>query len=159
MAQGRRAQGRVWRRLLPFHRESPKPAHVASSQWQSVTKIDTSSQSVSTSTGTSHSYDHLIIAPGGKPKKIPIDGKDLDNVLTLRHVEDTKAITSKITSDTDVVIIGTSFIGMEVASAIKKKEPKSVTLVGVDEIPFKAILGEEIGKAIMEVSCQLTHAA
>jgi NADPH-dependent 2,4-dienoyl-CoA reductase/sulfur reductase-like enzyme len=116
-----------------------------------VTKIDTSAQSVSTSSGSSHKYDHLIIAPGAKPKKIPIDGKDLKNVLTMRHVEDTKAITSKISSDTDVVVIGTSFIGMEVAAAIQKKEPKSVTLVGVDAVPFKAILGEEIGKAIMEV--------
>ena len=72
-------------------------------------------------------------------------------MLTLRHVEDTKAITSAITKDTDVVIIGTSFIGMEVSVAIMKKEPKSVTLVGMDEVPFEAILGRDIGIAIMEV--------
>lgn len=50
------------------------------------------------------------------------------------------------------MIIGTSFIGMELAGAIIKKEPKSLTLVGMDKIPFAAILGEEIGKSIMEVS-------
>jgi hypothetical protein len=57
-----------------------------------------------------------------------------------------------ITKDSEVVIIGTSFIGMEVAMAVLKKEPKSVNMVGVDEIPFEAILGKEIGTAIMEVS-------
>lgn len=70
----------------------------------------------------------------------------------MRHVQDTKAITSKINKDADIVVIGTSFIGMEVAAAIQKKEPKSVTLVGVDKVPFAAILGEEIGNAIMQVS-------
>jgi hypothetical protein len=41
---------------------------------------------------------------------------------------------------------------MEVAMAVLKKEPKSVSLVGMDEIPFEKILGKEIGSAIMEVS-------
>lgn len=92
-----------------------------------------------------------MLAPGGKPRKIPIEGKDLDGVHTLRFVNDTKAIVAAATKDADVVIIGTSFIGMEVAAAIAKKEVKSVTLVGMDEVPFEAILGRDIGVAIMEV--------
>jgi NADPH-dependent 2,4-dienoyl-CoA reductase/sulfur reductase-like enzyme len=72
--------------------------------------------------------------------------------MTLRTVEDTKKIVSSVTKDSEIVIIGTSFIGMEVSMALIKKEPKSVTLVGMDEVPFAAILGEDIGKAIMEVS-------
>jgi NADPH-dependent 2,4-dienoyl-CoA reductase/sulfur reductase-like enzyme len=107
---------------------------------------------VSTSSGESYSYDHLILAPGAKPKKIPIDGKDLENVVTLRHIGDAANINKMITKDSEVVIIGTSFIGMEVAMAVLKKEPKSVNMVGVDEIPFEAIIGREIGTAIMEVS-------
>ncbi|ORY32308.1 hypothetical protein BCR39DRAFT_523859 [Naematelia encephala] len=116
----------------------------------SVTKVDKEAKTVTTSTGQTVKFDHLVLATGAKPKKIPIDGADLEGVLTLRFVADTKAITSAITKESDVVIIGTSFIGMEVASAILKKEPKSVTLVGMDEVPFEAILGKEIGTAIME---------
>jgi NAD(P)H-nitrite reductase large subunit len=116
-----------------------------------VTKVDVKTQTVSTSAGATFKYDQLILSTGGKPRKLPLPGADLEGVQTLRFVEDTKAITSAITKDSDVVIIGTSFIGMEVATPILKKEPKSVTLVGVDEIPFKAILGQEIGTAIMEV--------
>lgn len=119
--------------------------------WQSVNKIDKSASTVTTSSGEQIKYDHLVVAPGGKPKKIPIEGADLEGVLTLRSVQDTKKITSSVNKDSEIVIIGTSFIGMEVSMALLKKEPKSVTLVGMDEIPFAAILGEEIGKALMEV--------
>lgn len=118
---------------------------------KSVTKVDPSSNTVTTSNGSTVKYDHLVLSPGGKPKKIPIDGKDLDNVVTLRFIEDTKKINSLITKESEVVIIGTSFIGMEVSAAILKKEPKSVTLVGMDEVPFESILGRDIGVAIMEV--------
>ncbi|KAL7419530.1 Apoptosis-inducing factor 1 [Cryptotrichosporon argae] len=116
----------------------------------SVTSVDTSAKTVSTSNGTTVSYNHLVLAPGGKPKKIPIPGHDLEGVVTLRSVNDTKQITSAITKESDIVIIGTSFIGMELAGAIIKKEPKSLTVVGVDEVPFEAILGREVGTAVLE---------
>ncbi|WVR05904.1 hypothetical protein IAU60_002930 [Kwoniella sp. DSM 27419] len=116
----------------------------------SVTKVDLTAQTVTTSSGGSHHYDHLVLAPGGKPKRIPIDGTDLENVVTLRSIQDTKKITSAITKESNIVLIGTSFISMEAAGAILKKEPKSVTLIGMDEIPFEAILGKEIGTAVME---------
>lgn len=118
---------------------------------KAVTGINTREQKVQTSSGE-YSYDHLILAPGAKPKKLPIDGKDLDNVVTLRHIGDAASINKMINKDSEVVIIGTSFIGMEVAMAVLKKEPKSVNMVGVDAIPFEAILGKEIGLAIMNVS-------
>ena len=107
---------------------------------------------MSTSNGDKVSYNHLVLCPGTKPKKIPVDGSNLDGVLTLRTIGDTKKITSAVTKESEIVIIGTSFIGMEVSMALLKKEPKSVTLVGMDEVPFEAILGKDIGIAIMEVS-------
>jgi len=114
-----------------------------------VESIDPSAKTVKTSS-QSFTYTNLVLAPGAKPRKIPVDGKDLKGVQTIRTVEDAKAVTSAITKESDVVIIGTSFIGMEVAMAVLKKEPKSVSLVGMDEVPFEKILGKEIGIAIME---------
>jgi NADPH-dependent 2,4-dienoyl-CoA reductase/sulfur reductase-like enzyme len=119
---------------------------------KSVTKVDKSAKSVTTSSGETIKYDNLVLAPGGKPRKIPVDGADLEGVLVLRTLDDTKKIVASATKGSEIVIIGTSFIGMEVAMSLLKKEPKSVTLVGMDKIPFAGILGEEIGKAIMEVS-------
>jgi NAD(P)H-nitrite reductase large subunit len=113
--------------------------------------VDASNKTVHTSSGETYKYDHLVLSPGGKPRKLPLPGADLEGVVTLRSVQDTKKITSAITKESDVVLIGTSFISMELAGAIIKKEPKSVTLVGVDEVPFEAILGREIGTAILKV--------
>jgi hypothetical protein len=50
-----------------------------------------------------------------------------------------------------VVIIGTSFIGMELAGAIVKKKPASIDVIGVDAVPFAKILGEKIGAAVQKV--------
>lgn len=119
---------------------------------QNVTKVDFEAQTVTDSSGVVYNYNYLVLSPGGRPKKIPIPGADLKGVVTLRHVEDTKTINSFITKDSDVVLIGTSFISMEAASAVLKKGPKSVTLVGMDEVPFQGLLGKEFGSALMEVN-------
>jgi NAD(P)H-nitrite reductase large subunit len=157
MANPRGAQERLQGRLQVLHCKLAFTPTRIKLTFQSVTKVDKSAKTVTTSSGETIKYDNLVLAPGGKPKKIPIDGADLEGVMTLRTVEDTKKIVSSVTKDSEIVIIGTSFIGMEVSMALIKKEPKSVTLVGMDEIPFAAILGEDIGKAIMEVSPCLLH--
>lgn len=101
-------------------------------------------------------------------QRLPIDGADLGNVFVLRTIEDTKAINSAIaafsTSQPEVlqkaeeklgvdgpfkpnlVVIGSSFIGMEVALAGAKKA--NVTVVGMDKVPFEKILGPQIGNAL-----------
>lgn len=115
-----------------------------------VTEVDTENKTVTTSTGDKVSYDYLVLSPGANPKKIPIEGKDLDGVVTIRHVDDIKQITSNIGKDADVVVIGTSFIGLEAVLALTGKETRSLTVVGVDEVPFEAMLGAEIGKAVVK---------
>jgi len=57
-----------------------------------------------------------------------------------------------INENTRVAIIGTSFIGMELAGSIMKKGPKSVDVIGMDPVPFEKILGAEVGKAIQKVN-------
>ncbi|EIW72762.1 hypothetical protein TREMEDRAFT_67043 [Tremella mesenterica DSM 1558] len=116
----------------------------------SVTKVNPTAKTVTTSSGELITYDNLVLSPGGKPRKIPIPGADLEGVQTMRFVSDTKSITSAVNENANVVVIGTSFIGMEVSAALLGKKPKSITLVGTDDVPFKAILGTEIGAAIME---------
>ncbi|BEI83561.1 hypothetical protein CcaverHIS002_0401650 [Cutaneotrichosporon cavernicola] len=114
-----------------------------------VTAVDTEKKTVSTKDGEVK-YDSLVLSTGGIPRKIPIEGKDLDGVITLRHVEDAKAITSRLGPEADVVIIGTSFMGLEAATTIAKKEHHSLVVVGVDEVPFEHMLGRDLGLAIVK---------
>lgn len=133
-----------------------------------VKSVDIEGQTVTTEDGQTFSYDHLILASGATPTKIPVDGKDLGNVFLLRTIDDTKAINAAIAAATvqqpevvekveayigadklfkpSMVIIGSSFIGMEAALAASKKA--NVTVVGMDKVPFEAILGPQIGEAL-----------
>jgi NAD(P)H-nitrite reductase large subunit len=57
-----------------------------------VTKIDRQNKTVETSKGDKVQYDKLVLAPGSVTKKLPIDGVDLENIFTLRGLEDSQAI-------------------------------------------------------------------
>lgn len=50
-----------------------------------------------------------------------------------------------------VVVIGSSFISMELVAAISKRKLASIDVVGVEEIPFQRVLGKEIGAALQKV--------
>ena len=47
---------------------------------------------MTTDTKETVGYDHLVLAPGGAPRKLPIEGVNLGNVFTLRHAQDAKVI-------------------------------------------------------------------
>ncbi|BGP42367.1 Apoptosis-inducing factor 1 [Rhodotorula kratochvilovae] len=117
-----------------------------------ATKLDFQSATVELSNGDKATYDNLILATGAYPTRIPLDGADLGNIFTVRGVADAEAITSAVGApekDEDkknVVIVGSSFIGMEVALALVGKA--NLTVVGMEPAPFSKILGEPIGNGI-----------
>lgn len=96
-------------------------------------------------------YDDLILAPGGQPRRLPIEGANLSNVYTLRTFENAQAIRDACVEGQRVVVIGTSFISMELVNAIGKKKLQSLDVVGIEEVPFQAVLGKDIGRGLMQV--------
>ncbi|KAN0113037.1 hypothetical protein V8E51_005988 [Hyaloscypha variabilis] len=111
-----------------------------------VTGVDFSGKKVSTKAGSSFPYTKLVLATGGTPKSLPLPGfKDLSNIFLLRTVPHVKAILGAIgDKHKKIVIIGSSFIGMEVANAIAKDN--DVTVVGMEKAPLERVMGEEVGK-------------
>ncbi|XP_027050608.1 apoptosis-inducing factor 3-like [Pocillopora damicornis] len=108
-----------------------------------ATALDNNQKTVTLSNGTVLNYDSVLIATGGKPRSLSIPGSDLENIFLLRSPEDANQIASFVPGK-NVVIIGTSFIGMELASNFADKAA-SVTCVGRSSIPFANVLGEKIG--------------
>jgi NADPH-dependent 2,4-dienoyl-CoA reductase/sulfur reductase-like enzyme len=105
--------------------------------------------SLSTESGRARiAYDKLLLATGGGPRRLPIPGVDLAGVTTLRLPPDAFYI-AEHAAGSNVVIVGASFIGMEVASAIVKRA-KSVTVVDKNKAPFVKSLGEEVGGIIKQ---------
>ncbi|CZT41532.1 probable rhodocoxin reductase [Rhynchosporium secalis] len=111
-----------------------------------VTGVDFSGKKVSTKKGSSYSYTKLVLATGGSPKSLPLPGfKELSNIFLLRTISHVKEINSAIgDKNKKIVIIGSSFIGMEVANAVSKSN--DVTVVGMEKAPLERIMGEEVGK-------------
>lgn len=87
-----------------------------------------------------------MLASGGTPRSLPLPGfKELGNIFLLRNIHHVKDIVAAIgQKNKKIVIIGSSFIGMEVANATAKDN--DVTVVGMESAPLERIMGAEVGK-------------
>ncbi|KAF5342112.1 hypothetical protein D9611_001598 [Ephemerocybe angulata] len=105
-----------------------------------VTGVDLKQKFVTIDGRDTLPYDKLIIAPGGTPRRLPIEGANLDNVFTFRAAKEGKR----------AVVIGSSFISMELVAAMSKRKLASIDVIGMEEVPFQNILGKEIGAALQK---------
>ncbi len=113
----------------------------------SVTRLRTNPGIADLSNGTHVSFDRALIATGGVPKRLDIPGAEL--AFTIRHSGEVKAILEKADAGKHAVIIGTSFIGLEAASALTQKG-LAVTVVGKEaDLPFAKKFGDRVAKAIV----------
>jgi NADPH-dependent 2,4-dienoyl-CoA reductase/sulfur reductase-like enzyme len=92
----------------------------------------------------------LLVATGGQPRHLPFQSAAQQNVFLLRSYADADALIAAAETGKRVVVIGASFIGMEVASSLRSRGC-DVTVVAPDEVPFKKILGPEIGKLFQQL--------
>jgi apoptosis-inducing factor 3 len=112
---------------------------------QRVRSVDIGSRSIAFESGKSLSYDRLLLATGGVPRIPAFVGRvRWDNVYTLRSFDDADAIIRGAERAQNIVIIGSSFIGMEVAASLIERK-RRVTVVGSESEPFEKVLGREIG--------------
>uniref|UniRef100_A0AAG5CW51 Rieske domain-containing protein n=1 Tax=Anopheles atroparvus TaxID=41427 RepID=A0AAG5CW51_ANOAO len=116
-----------------------------------VTQLDGAGREITLDNGYKIRFDKAYIATGSKPRRPPIDGaSDLRNVCVLRTAEDAKQVNAQLSPDKKVVILGTSFIGLEAAAYCVNKVAK-VTVIGRGAIPLKESFGDAIGKRVMEL--------
>lgn len=95
--------------------------------------------------------DYLVVATGASPIVPPIKGADLDGVYTLRSMDDAKVIKAAI-ENKNVVIVGTGFIGMEVASALAQAgTSKSITIIGQNQRVMGNIISETVSNALIKL--------
>ena len=116
--------------------------------WSNVTGVDFDSRSVKTEDGKTFSYTKLICASGGSPNQLPMEGLkgDLENVFLLRALPHAQAI-MKAAGDNGgkkVVVIGSSFIGMEVANCLAGMK-HDVTVIGMEKQPMGRVMGDKVG--------------
>jgi 3-phenylpropionate/trans-cinnamate dioxygenase ferredoxin reductase subunit len=83
---------------------------------QQVERIDRANRQVRLNHGGHLDYDALIIATGSRPRALPVDGADLENVFDLRGLADVEHIQPKMIPGRRLVIVGAGYIGLEAAA-------------------------------------------
>ncbi|TDH04999.1 hypothetical protein EPR50_G00138930 [Perca flavescens] len=109
--------------------------------------VDTDKKKVTFDDGSVESYDQLLISTGCRAKDLDVPGMKLKNVLMLETPEDARQIHTACLG-CNVVLVGTSFVGMEVASYLIDKS-SNITVIGSSELPYQNTLGREVGKVTM----------
>lgn len=115
-----------------------------------VTGVNFANKTVLTKSGGSFIYGKLVLATGGTPKSLPLQGfKVLGNIFTLRNIHDAKKIVDAIgPKGKKIVVVGSSFIGMEIANATAADN--DVTVIGGESVPLERVLGSQVGTALQK---------
>ena len=136
-----------WIPLRPpeFYREQKIDALTS----MTVTNIDTKTKQVTLCDGRSLGYGALLLATGADPVHLKIPGADLPHVCYLRTLTDSRRIIEKAQNAKRAVVIGSSFIGLEVAWSLRERK-LAVAVVGRDSVPLAKVLGTEMGNLVRE---------
>ena len=112
-----------------------------------VDRIDPRSREVVLSDGGTIPYERLLLATGAEPVRLAIPGTEQSFVYTLRSFADCKAIIERAASARCCVVLGASFIGLEVAAALRSRGI-DVHVVAPDRRPMERVLGPRMGDFI-----------
>ena len=109
-----------------------------------VTAIDAVARRVKLADGSQQNYDALLLATGAEPVHLDIAGADLPHVHYLRTLTDSRVLVEKALVAKRAVVIGASFIGLEVAASLRTRNIE-VQVVGTEMTLMEKVLGPEVG--------------
>lgn len=109
---------------------------------QSTTALDMTARAVTLDAGSEVGFEKLLLATGGRPRRLSIPGADLDGIHYLRALEDSDALRAAMATARRAVVVGGGFIGCEVATAFAQSGLQT-TLLEVAPAPLSLVLDAE----------------
>ena len=109
---------------------------------QSATVLDPNRNTITLDDGRQIPFQKLLMATGGRPRRLPVPGADLDGISYLRTLEDSDALRAGMAEARRAVVVGGGFIGCEVATAFAQSGLQT-TLIEVTPAPLSLVLDTE----------------
>ena len=117
-----------------------------------VTKIDAENKTVLSSSGDEFKYDKLYLATGSSSFIPPIEGNDLEGVLTLRGLPDAEKIKASLAGSDkkNIIFIGAGFISMEIASLLVETTPNAfnISVIELMDRPLPLMLDKDMSDSV-----------
>ena len=112
-----------------------------------VAALDPARRRLTLQDGRELEWGALLLATGADPIRMDIPGADPARVHLLRSFADSRAIVARTAGARRALVIGSSFIGLEVAATLRHRGIE-VHVVGRDAVPMASVLGEALGRRI-----------
>jgi apoptosis-inducing factor 3 len=109
-----------------------------------VQAIDPAAKRLTLADGRDVAWDALLLATGADPVRPAIPGAESSHVHTLRTLADCRGIVAAAQNANRAVVVGASFIGMEVAASLRARGIQ-VAVIAPEATPFERTLGLELG--------------
>ena len=113
----------------------------------SVAAIDVASSSVVLESGQQVEYQKLLVASGGRNRRLDLPGAELAGIHSLRTVAECDAIKDEAVADRHAVLVGMGFIGCEVAASLRELGVR-VTTMFPGRAPLESALGDEVASVL-----------
>jgi NADPH-dependent 2,4-dienoyl-CoA reductase/sulfur reductase-like enzyme len=116
-----------------------------------VKALDKERQLVRFEDGSELEYGALLLATGAEPVHLPLPGAELSHVFYLRTLDDARAIIEKTnTGAKRAVVLGASFIGLEVAASLRARDLE-VHVIAPEALPMARIMGDTLGQFVQNL--------
>jgi 3-phenylpropionate/trans-cinnamate dioxygenase ferredoxin reductase subunit len=115
-----------------------------------ATTLDTTRRQITLADQRTLDYGALLLATGAEPVRLSVPGAELPHVHVLRSLADGRAIIAAAGGTRRAAVIGSSFIGLEVAAALRHRGLE-VDVIGRDALPLGRALGEALGRFVKSV--------
>lgn len=112
---------------------------------RNVEGVDAAARTLHLAGGDTLAYDALLLAPGAAPRPLDLPGASLARVFMLRSPADCERIIAAADGARQAVVVGASFIGMEVAASLAQRGLR-VCVVAPDAVPYAKTLGDDVGR-------------
>jgi 3-phenylpropionate/trans-cinnamate dioxygenase ferredoxin reductase component len=115
-----------------------------------VTEIDRGAHAVSLADGSRIEYGKLLVTTGASPRRLAVEGADLEGVRYLRSVGDSDRLKAAFGAGVRVAVIGAGWIGLEAAAAARQAGA-DVTILEMADLPLLRVLGPEVAEVFADL--------